>query len=386
MNLFTACLPTKSISPVCEDERLAWLRLARTTEIGPITFHSLIATYGSGCAALTALPELAERGGRGKKFTPFSADAAHKEMAALARIGGRFVMACDSHYPKILAACEDAPPVLSILGDVRLLHRPCVGMVGARNASLHGRKLAKTMALDLAATGWVVVSGLARGIDTAAHEGALEGKGGTVAVLAGGADVIYPQENTDLYARIRDKGGCILAESAFGQKPFAQHFPKRNRIISGLSRGLVVVEATLRSGSLITARMAGEQGRDVMAVPGFPADPRASGPLHLIRQGATLVRDAKDILEALEGDMIPVRPQEAQHVAEPPQVPLSAPPSLPSDSVRQAVLEALTRTPVEIDALIRDLGVAPSTVHIAVLELELADHAQRLPGGRVVAL
>ncbi|HBH26470.1 MAG TPA: DNA-protecting protein DprA [Rhodospirillaceae bacterium] len=362
-----------------EAERLAWLRLARTPTIGPVTFRQLVGAYGTAGAALEALPSLAARGGK-RGFAPCPEAVAVKEVQAVARARGRLIALGEAGYPTPLAACEDAPPILAVLGDPAHLARPCVGIVGARNASLHGRRLAHAMARDLAEAGWCVVSGLARGIDTGAHTGALEA-GATAAILAGGADVVYPRENAALYKTIRE-GGCVVAESPWGQRPMAQHFPKRNRIISGLSRGVIVVEATLRSGSLITARVAGEQGRDVLAVPGFPADPRAAGPNHLIRQGATLVRYAGDVLEALAEGAIPVR----RGVAEPPQVPLVAMEEEPPQDLREAVWSALALAPVDIDGLVRDLGAPPGAVHIAVLELELAGRAQRLPGGRVNAV
>lgn len=379
MSLFTALVGRRAQEGLPEAERLDWLRLARTERVGPITFRELLGAYGTVARALEALPDIAARG-RGKKITPYDRGAAEAELARLRKGGGRLVALCEADYPAALAQCEDAPPVLCVLGDPALLNKPTIGIVGARNASLHGRKLAQGMAADLTATGWVVASGLARGIDTAAHMGALEG--GTVAVVAGGIDVVYPTENKELYSKIRARG-CIVAESPLGQKPFAQSFPRRNRIISGLSRGVVVVECTMRSGSLVTARLAGEQGRDVLAVPGFPGDPRASGPNHLLRQGATLVRGAADVIEALE------LPAVRQGLSEPTPAPFEVPPqgeevALPPDEDLRATVEGmLSLAPVEVDALIRDLGVEARAVHGVLLELELSGQARRLPGGRV---
>ncbi|WP_395679664.1 DNA-processing protein DprA, partial [Inquilinus sp.] len=278
-----------------EAERLDWLRLARTDAVGPITFHALIARYGSAGAAIAALPELSRRGGRRVELKPPAIAEAKRELEALARIGGRLVAACEPDYPAILAMIEDAPPVLSLLGRGDLAARPMVGMVGARNASLNGRRFAHDMARQLGEAGFTVVSGFARGIDTAAHEGAFAT--GTLAVLAGGIDIVYPPENAGLYDRLTDSG-LVVAECAVGTQPTARHFPRRNRLISGLSLGTVVVEAALRSGSLITARMAAEQGRQVLAVPGSPLDPRAQGCNRLIRGGATLVESAEHVIEA----------------------------------------------------------------------------------------
>lgn len=284
------------VEQASEFEKLQWLRLFRTDNVGPITFYRLLEYYGSAEKALEALPELAKRGGRKKPLVAPALDQIEREYEMLLQRGGQVIIASEQSYPSPLRALDDAPPVLSILGDVSILQKSCIGMVGARNASINGRRYAEKLAGELGKNDHVVVSGLARGIDTAAHKGALNS--GTIAVVAGGIDVVYPEENKELYAQIIEKG-VVVAESLLGQKPYAQSFPKRNRIVSGLSQAVVVVEATQRSGSLITARMAGEQGRDVMAVPGHPMDPRASGPNHLIREGATLVRGVEDILEGL---------------------------------------------------------------------------------------
>ncbi|HEY8191080.1 MAG TPA: DNA-processing protein DprA, partial [Alphaproteobacteria bacterium] len=272
-------------SQTTDSEKLNWLRLARTENVGPITFRRLIRRYGDAAEAIEALPTLAAQGGRKKPLIPAPMDVVEKEYDALTKFGAYLICAADPEYPEALNAVEDAPPVMTVIGDVNLLSRPTVGMVGARNASLNSRKFAEILARDLGRAGHVVASGLARGIDTAAHEGSLPT--GAIAVVAGGIDIIYPPENKNLYAQIREQG-LVVAESPFGQEPFAQSFPRRNRIISGLSCGVVVVEASLRSGSLITARMAAEQGREVFAVPGHPLDPRAEGTNSLLRDGAIL--------------------------------------------------------------------------------------------------
>ncbi len=295
-----------------DSEKIDWLRLSRTEHIGPVTFYQLMARFGSAAQALDALPELSKRGGRARPLIAASRAEAEREYAALQKIGGDVITVSCEAYPLALSALDDAPPVLSILGNPAVLNRSYIGVIGARNASLNGRKFAEKISRELGQRGQVIASGLARGIYTAAHQGSLET--GTIAVVAGGIDVVYPEENQKLYEQIAQRG-ALLAESKFGQKPFAQSFPRRNRIVSGLSKGVVIVEATMKSGSLITARLAGEQGRDVYAVPGSPLDPRAAGPNHLIREGATLVQgyhfskplpegDAQAYLAAMPGESV----------------------------------------------------------------------------------
>lgn len=360
-------------------EKISWLRLARTENVGPVTFYRLLETYGSAGKAIEALPDLAKRGGRTKPLIAVALTQVEREYQALKKFGGDILCAGEAGYPVSLAAIDDAPPVITYTGDIKLLGNACVGIVGSRNASLNGRKFTEKLARDLGASGASVISGLARGIDTSAHAGSLET--GTVAVLGGGLDIIYPPENKDLYAQIREKG-LVLAESPFGQQPFAQSFPRRNRIISGLSQGVVVVEATFKSGSLITARMAGEQGRDVFAVPGHPLDPRAEGPNALIRDGAVLVRNAADILESLSAFQSGRMQDSARQTYEP----LPAAPHIDDqtlDRVRAEVLACLSHTPVSVDEIIRSAGLPAAAVQIVILELELAGRTQRLPGLRV---
>ena len=371
----------QNAAPLPDEEKLNWLRLFRTENIGPITFYKLIERFGSAGEALEALPELAARGGRKKPLKAPSVSDVSREYEALHAFGGDIVTASCEAYPALLAACDDAPPVLSYIGDLSLMRKSCVAMVGARNASLNGRKLAQAVARDLGSRGQIVVSGLARGIDTAAHQGSVDT--GTIAVVAGGIDVIYPRENTQLFEEVREKG-LILAESPFGTSPQARHFPKRNRIVSGLSRACVVVEATMRSGSLISARLAGEQGREVMAIPGSPLDPRAEGCNHLIREGAVLVRGAEDILEGLldfsgQGlrDFDPPKPDFSQGAP--------ANEDIPADG-QDAVLSQLSFTPVAVDELLRACHMSISVLQTILLELELAGRVKRLPGNRVVLL
>ena len=356
-------------------QRRDWLRLARTQNVGPVTFAQLIARFGTADAALEALPRLVQRGGGDKARIP-TPDEARREIDALAKIGGRMLASCEPEYPRGLAAADPPPPIISVLGHSTLLQREMVAMVGARNASALGRRLAGTLAKDLSEAGLVVASGLARGIDAAAHEGALAG--GTCAVVAGGVDNIYPPENTALYQRIRSEG-CIVSEMPLGQSPQARHFPRRNRIISGLSRGVVIVEASEGSGSLITANYALEQGREIFAVPGSPLDPRAKGTNRLIREGATLIESAVDVLSGL-------RPILGRDFAEPdgrtPRGPVVAS-EAEADRVRALVEEALGPSPVEVDELVRLCKSPASAVLVVLLEMELAGRVARHSGNRV---
>ncbi len=375
---------TQSDTPLSEQEKLAWLQLSRTENVGPITFHNFLQYYGSAGKALEQIPTLTARSGRKKplKIPPLSAIEA--EYRALKKRGGDIICACEPAYPLALATLEDAPPVLSVRGDTALLNKPCLGIVGARNASLNGRKFAEKLATELGDAGQIIASGLARGIDTAAHKGAL--KTGTIAVVAGGIDVVYPPENEDLYNEIV-KHGLIVAESPLGQKPFAQSFPRRNRIVSGLSSGTIVVEATLRSGSLITARLAGEQGRDVMAVPGHPLDPRAAGPNKLIRDGAVLIRSTEDVLESLND--FSGAPKMLFDSAQPEFIdfaPLEKENSNALEEAREILLAALSFTPAQVDEIIRQTGVDAALAQSLFLEAELTGQLQRLPGNRIMLL
>lgn len=378
--------PHPTLSPagrgldLSEKEKIAWLRLIRTENVGPITFHQLLQNFGSAVKALEALPTLSRNGGRLKNLTLYSESAVMAEMEALHALGGRMVFAAEESYPLALAATEDAPPVLSILGNKGFLNLPSIGVVGARNASLNGSKFAQKVARELGEGGQVVVSGLARGIDTAAHVGALPF--GTIAAVAGGIDVIYPPENAKLYEQIKMEG-CIVAESPLGMEPMARHFPKRNRIISGLSSGVVVIEATLKSGSLITARLAAEQGRDVYAVPGHPFDPRAAGPNKLIQDGATLVQTSVDILDNIR-TFSGSRPM----LEEPAQSPWTPADLSQNDAetVRDLILQNMSMTPVTVDELVRNCQLTIPAVQMVLLELELAGRIQRLPANRIVLI
>ncbi|MFP4097972.1 MAG: DNA-processing protein DprA [Alphaproteobacteria bacterium] len=377
-----------------EQERLDWLRLIRTENIGPITFYQLLGHFGSAREALYALPELSKKGGRKKPLSPPGEKQIAAEYKALQKRGGHLVTAQDPSYSLALSSLDDAPPVLSVIGNPDFLNRPALAIVGARNASLNGRKFARNLASDLGKRGQVIVSGLARGIDTAAHEGSLGS--GTVAVVAGGVDVVYPEENQKLYDEITEKG-AVIAESAFGAKPFAAAFPKRNRIVAGLSSATIVVEAGLRSGSLITARLAGEMGRDVMAVPGSPLDPRAKGPNHLIREGAVLVRDADDVLEIVSnflGDGMREHRQaptlfdfDTQQNKGPEQQ-NSHPKSerKTGESEAENILACLSFTPIHIDELVRACHLTIPELQLILIELELAGRVARHAGNKIALL
>ena len=357
------------------DADQARLRLIRTAGIGPVTYRQLIVRFGTAAAALEALPMLARRGG-GAPPPVATAAVVERERGAVARLGARYLFVGEPEYPALLAETENAPPALIVRGDAALAARLPIAMVGARNASAAACRFARGLALDLAEQGAAVVSGLARGIDTAAHMGAVGSSvGGTVAVIAGGIDVVFPPENAALQERIASDG-LLIAEQPPGVEPRARHFPSRNRIIAGLALGSVVVEAAPKSGSLITARLAGEAGREVMAVPGSPLDPRAQGCNQLIRDGAVLVQNAVDVLEQ-------VRPIDARAVRSPTLRWGGPPPEDASDRARTDIAGLLGPVPVPVDEVIRQSGWSPAVVQMVLLELELAGRLERHAGGRV---
>ncbi len=354
-------------------ERLARLRLIRTPHVGPVSWHHLMQRFGSGEAALEALPDLVLRGGAGKPRIA-SAELAEREIERVSKLGARHVFSDDAGYSALLREAEGAPPVIIVRGDMAMLQRPCVAIVGARNASAVACRFARQMAADLAARGVTVVSGLARGVDTAAHVGALGGS--TAAVIASGIDIAFPPENAALQEKIASDQ-LLIAEQPPGTEPLARHFPARNRIIAGLAHGTLVIEAAPRSGSLITARRAGDFGREVMAVPGSPLDPRAQGCNQLIREGATLVQTVDDVLEALGpiDDRMAREPRRASF--EMAQVVETG------DEDRDAVAGLLGPTPVAVDEIVRQSGRPAAAVQLVLLELELAGRVARHAGARV---
>lgn len=366
-----------------DSERLDWLRLSRTENVGPVTFYKLLEIYGSASNALIALPELAKKSGRKKPLIAPNLAQIEKEYAALQKLGGDMICAGEDLYPLSLAANDDAPPILSYIGDLNLTRSPCMAMVGARNASLNGRKFAYGLARDLGQAGQVIVSGLARGIDTAAHEGALNT--GTIAVVAGGINIVYPPKNQKLYDDIKQRG-LIIAESPLGMQPIARHFPKRNRIVSGLSTGVIVVEATFKSGSLITARMTAEQGRDVYAVPGYPVDPRSQGPNKLIQDGALLITKAQDILQNLENFTHPMLFDSLRQTPVNLNEPLNLDEDLDTENVKKIIFQNLSQMPLGVDELIRTCHLSIPSMQMALVEMELAGQIQRLPGNRIVLI
>ena len=361
------------LPPTTEDDRVSWLRLLRSRRVGPATFHRLLSEHGSAQAALAALPEVARAAGV-PDYTPCPLGVVEAELRAGQAIGARLLTSADPAFPQALRDIPDCPPLLWIMGDPALLARPMIALVGARNASSLGTRMARSLAADLSARGYLIVSGLARGIDTAAHLGSVER--GTVAVMAGGVDVIYPAENTKLAGDILATG-LRLSEQPIGLIPQARHFPSRNRLVSGLAQAVVVVEAAAKSGSLLTARNALDQGREVMAVPGHPIDARASGCNMLIRDGATLIRNAEDVIDALpQVQSIKIPPQ--------PDLPLAraAPPNLRDIAGLHAqILNRLGPSPLAEDQLIRDLATPAHRVAPALLDLELDGRITRHPGG-----
>ena len=387
--------PTPFTPPTTEDDRLSWLRLIRSRRVGVVTFWRLLAEHGSAQAALKALPGVARSAGV-SDYVICPEHVIHAECKAGKAAGARLICRGEPAYPQALADLSDAPPVLWIKGDAAVLDRPMVALVGARSASALGTRIARKLAGDLGAAGITVVSGLARGIDTAAHLAALGT--GTVAVMAGGVDVVYPPENAALADDI-GREGLLLSEQPMGLDPMARHFPLRNRLISGLSRGVLVIEAAAKSGSLITARLALDQGREVLAVPGHPFDARASGCNMLIRDGAVLVRSAEDVIEALglaSGDAVDRTADEGAATGDtgdatpPVDAPVMAAGRRPRMERRDAtplatlhdqILQRLGPSPVAEDQLIRDLGLPTSKIAPVLVSMELEGQVLRQPGG-----
>ncbi|NLR40018.1 DNA-processing protein DprA [Novosphingobium sp. ERW19] len=359
------------------DEAFARIRLLRSPNIGPVSYNQLLRRFGTASAALDALPDLAARGGA--PYRPAAADRVEREIAAVRKAGARYLFHDGPDYPALLAELESPPPILTVRGDTALLQRPSVAVVGARNASAAAVKLSRDFAAALAGQGYAVVSGLARGIDAAAHRGALAGMatgGGTVGVIASGIDITYPPENVDLQEQVACEG-LLIAEMPPGTEPLARHFPHRNRIIAGLATGTLVVEAAPKSGSLITARLAAEAGREVMAIPGSPLDSRSHGCNQLIREGAILVQRPEDVVELLTGFTGQPRSTFREHA-----------PDYGAAGGDEAadIAGLLTLAPIGVDELIRQSGASAGAVQMALLELELAGRLQRHAAGRVSLL
>ena len=361
-----------------EADRIDRLRLIRSDNVGPRTFRSLVDHFGTARAALERLPDLARRGGASRSGRICSVDEAKAELTASRKFGVAWLAPGEDGYPARLAALDDAPPLLAVRGDVATLMRPMIAIVGSRNSSGAGLKFAGQLARELGEAGFIIISGLARGVDQAAHRASVAS--GTIAVLAGGHDCIYPPEHGDLLSAILDRAGAAISEMPLGHEPRARDFPRRNRLISDASLGVVVIEAAHRSGSLITARMAAEQGREVFAVPGSPLDPRAAGTNDLIKQGATLTTEAADVINAVTPIMErPIMLGASEGDGEPLDFDAGA-------NERTRITDLLGPSPVSLDDLIRMSGASPATVRTVLLELELAGRLERHGGGLVSLL
>lgn len=366
-------------------QRLNWLRLIRTDNIGPVTFRDLILFCGSASSAIEMLPDLNIRGGSARPIRVMSMDDAERELETIERSGARLVGMGEPDYPPQLKNCEAPPPLVTIKGNAAVFNKPPVAIVGSRNASVIGARFTERLANDLGEAGFAVISGLARGIDAAAHRASL--KTGTVAVLAGGLDRPYPPENLPLYRAIPEEGGVLISEMPMGAEPRSRDFPRRNRIIAGLSLGLIVVEAAERSGSLISARMAGDMGRTVFAVPGSPLDPRARGTNLLLKQGATLVTEANDVIEMLR----PLAGSSAYPTDMPTQPDLLSPAMeepesyqpIATEEQRDIVIDALGPVPTDIDTLVRHTGLDTGAIQLILLELDLAGRLHRYARNQV---
>lgn len=365
-------MATRALS---DRERVDWLRLSRTPRIGPVTFAQLVARFGTATNALDALPDLSTKAGRKQPLVAPSRSQMEDEIAATANYGAAILASCEPDYPALLAQVNPPPPVLTVLGRKDLFEQPALAIVGARNASAAGRKIARDMAAELGKAGYVIVSGLARGVDGEAHAASVDT--GTVAVLGGGVDHIYPPQHDRLYAALA-ADGAIISESPFGHRATAKDFPRRNRLITGLALGTIVVEAAERSGSLISARTANEQGREVMAVPGSPLDPRAAGTNRLIQQGAALVQTSQDVLEIIDGlgQMQFNMPPMPDFQTEPDD-------DVPPEQIDR-VRDALSFSPTPLDEIARAAEVGPARCAAILMELELLGEATTLAGGLAV--
>ena len=364
-----------------QEEKIAWIQLLRTENIGPVHFYKLIQKFGSAQKALEHLPEIVKKIKAKKSFRICSKQEAEKEYEKTKKAGVQLIAFCEEKYPFLLKKISDPPPLLYVKGSCDLFYQKTISIVGARNASINGKQFARHLARDLAQHDFTIISGLARGIDTAAHEGTLKAEGKTAAVLAGSVDHIYPPENNILYEKILDLNGCILSEMPMGTMPQAHHFPRRNRIISGLSLAVIVIEATLKSGSLITARFALEQGRDVLAVPGFPLDPRAQGPNKLIKNGAHVIESVNDVLNALEEYEKSFQDPMPEMLWEETSSKVFSEDE--EENLRIFIQETLSSTPVDIDELIQESQTSRALFSNILLEFELAGQIEHHPGNKI---
>ena len=386
---------TAKLSDISDEERACRLQLAQSDNIGPATYHQLLDIYGTASEAMTALPDLASGVTRGRRIRLYSRERAMRDIERTHDCGGQIITHGEPGFPRLLAETVNPPPVLFVAGKTDLLLQPTCAIVGSRNSSANGKRFARDVAKGLGQSGWLIASGLARGIDTAAHEASLDQ--GTIAVIATGLDVIYPPENADLHAQIASDG-CVVSEMPPGTQPRAELFPRRNRIIAGLAAGVVVIEAAMRSGSLITARLANEIGRDVFSVPGSPFDPRSEGTNRLIQDGAMLVTSPRDVLDVLERshlyaqgpgrDNQPLCPTVSGTGGHRMEDRSSTGTSLSDklkvdDSHRQTVIDLLGPDPVEVDVVVRESGLPSRLVQMVIMELDLTGRLERHPGQRV---
>ena len=376
-------LTSRKLFNLSDEQQLNWLRLMRSQNVGPITFRDLISHFGTAAAAIDALPELARRGGAAARIKICPKEDAEREMDRCMAFGAKFIALGEPEYPAVLRSSEQSPPMICLKGNTDVLSRKSVGIVGSRNASISGMKLTQRFSAQLGEAGYIIVSGLARGIDATAHKSALAT--GTIAVFAGGLDCVFPEENQGLSSDILDNDGAIVSEMPMGWQPRAKDFPRRNRIVTGLSLAVVIVEAAKRSGSLITARLANEMGRLVLAVPGSPLDPRSEGTNSLIKQGASLVTSTEDIIDAMtplhsdEPDFIYDIHEDENTIFEEDRAQMEN----ADDTLRHKIVSALGPSPTDIDDIIRFTGASAGQTQLVLMELSLAGRLERQPGNRV---
>jgi len=380
-----ALTPKKRRFHLTDEQKISWLQLYRSQNVGPVTFRDLISHFGSANTAIEAIPELAAKGGAAQKIEICDRDKAEREYYAVQQMNAKFIALGEPDFPELLRINDHSPPLICIKGNAEILSKQIISIVGSRNASIAGLKLAERFAKELGDADYICASGLARGIDTQVHKASM--KTGTIAVFAGGLDTIFPEENTHLAKNIVENHGVLLSEMPIGWKPRSQDFPRRNRIVAGLAQAVLVVEAAKRSGSLITARLATELGRNVLAIPGSPLDPRSEGTNDLIRQGATLVTSTDEILEAMR-PLVRDQQQLIFDMSEGADELLSfhhssSDTATIDDDIRSTILAALSANPVDIDDIIRFCDTSPAIVHLTLLELSLAGRIEHHFSNRV---